>query len=56
MDKNTDICSYHIKSRWLINYVVYIDQPISMYTSLRWVKAFNTGKLSVEDDTHCGRP
>ena len=27
-----------------------------MRTDFRWIKAFNAGKFSVEDDTHSGRP
>ena len=35
---------------------IYEPQTISMRTVFRWVKAFKTGKFSVEDDTRPGRP
>ena len=65
MDQKTEIRSYikyrirlNINSMQIINELcgIYGPQTISMRTVFRWVKAFKTGKFSVEDDTRPGRP
>ena len=65
MDQKTEIRSYikcrirlNIDSKQIFNELcgIYGPQTISMRTVFRWVKAFKTGKFSVEDDTRPGRP
>ena len=65
MDQKTEIRSYikchirlNIDSKQIFNELcgIYGPQIISMCTVFRWVKAFKTGKFSVEDDTCPGRP
>ena len=65
MDQKTEICSYikccirlNKDSKQIFNELcgIYGHQTILMRTVFRWVKAFKTGKFSVEDDTHSGRP
>ena len=65
MDQKTEIRSYikrrirfNIDSKQIFNELcgIYGSQTISMHTVFRWVKAFKTGKFSVEDDTRPGRP
>ena len=65
MDQKTEIRSYikcrirlNIDSKQIFNELcgIYGSQTISMRTGFRWVKAFETGKFSVEDDTRPGRP
>ena len=65
MDQKTEIRSYikchirlNIDSKQIFNELcgIYGPQIISMRTVFRWVKAFKTGKFSVEDDTRPGRP
>ena len=64
-DQKTEIRSYikcrirlSIGSKQIFNELCGINEPqtISMHTVFRWVKAFKTGKFSVEDDTRPGRP
>ena len=64
MDQKTEIRSYikcrirlNIDSKQIFNELcgIYGPQTISVRTVFRWVKAFETGKSSVEDDTHPGR-
>ena len=65
MDQKTGIRSYikcrirlHIDSKQIFNELcgIYGLQTILMRTVFRWVKAFKSGKLSIEDDTRHGRP
>ena len=65
MDQKIEIRSYiecrirlNIDSKQIFNELcgIYGPQTISMRTVIRWVKAFKTGKFSVEDDTRPGRP
>ena len=65
MDQKTEIRSYikcrirlNIDSKQIFNEFcgIYGHQTISMCTVFKWVKAFTTGKFSVEDDTRPGRP
>ena len=48
----------NIDSKQIFNELcgIYGLQTSSMRTVFRWVKAFKTGKFSVEDDTRPGRP
>ena len=64
MDQKTEIRSYikccirlNIDSKQIFNELcgIYGPQTISMRTVFRWVKAFKSGKISVEDDTRPGR-
>ena len=57
MDQKTEIRSYikchirlNIDSKQTLNELCG-PQTILMRTAFRWVKAFKTGKFSVEDDT-----
>ena len=65
MDQKTEIRSYikcrirlNIGSKQIFNELcgIYGPQTVSVLTDFRWVKAFKTGKFSVEDDTRPGRP
>ena len=64
-NQKTEIRSYikcrirlNIDSKQIFNEVcgIYGPQIISVRTVFRWVKAFEAGKFSVEDDTRPGRP
>ena len=64
MGQKTEIRRYikcrirlNIDSKQIFNELCYIygPQTISMRTGFRWVKAFEAGKFSVEDDTRPGR-
>ena len=48
----------NINSKQIFNELcgIYGPQTISVRTVFRWVKAFEAGKFSVEDDTFPGRP
>ena len=65
MDQKTEIRSYikwrirlSIDSKQIFNEFcgIYGPQTISMRTVFRWVKDFEAGNFSVEDDTRPGRP
>ena len=64
MEQKTEIRSYikcrirfNIDSKQLFHELcgIYGPQNILMRTVFRWVKAFKSGKFSVEDDTRPGR-
>ena len=65
MDQKTEILSYikcrirlNIDSKQIFNELsgIYVDLRPCQCALFRWVKAFNAGKFSVEDDTRPGRP
>ena len=65
MDQKTEVRSYikcrirlNIHSKQIFNELcgIYGPQTISMRTVFRWVKAFNAGKFSIEEDICPGRP